>query len=221
MDIRNNEGKLIIWWDFDCTLVNSVYAFCQTYSEIHYNDIFKYKTINFPQWQNVKKWSFKDEIPYVTTKELREIFESDRFFEILPFYADSNGITMGDLFHELYHDNRLDNRICSKGTSTNIIQKKLWIKKNMPYFDLNKFKGMPSDIMDNMEKSEIFGFLLTDDHHDNILTANTKHKLLFSYGGIVTDWNDKIMNDINAPKAFTVNEVANKIIELIEFELIR
>lgn len=221
MNIRNNEGKLIVFFDMDGMLINTPKAFCDVWAEMHYDDIFTYNTEIYPKWWEVKKWSFKDAIPNITNDELSSIFESERFFEVVDFYADANGFSMNDLLYELCQDNRLKIKIATKGTRKNLLLKKFFIQKYMPYFDIHDFIGMPADIMDEMEKSELEGWLLLDDNYKNILTSNTKHKLLFSYGGIITDWNDKIMNDINAPKAFTVNEVANKIIELIEFEQLR
>ena len=206
-----------VFMDFDETITMSIKAFVDVYREIHKEEI-KRGEIPYPIWDDVFTWNMRCEMPKLTIAEIDQIFDSERMFDNLAFYADMDGYSMQDLLAELFDIEDVDLRIASKGNPFNLLYKKLFIMQNLPFFPIENFIPMEGTIMD---KSELEGLILCDDHEDNLYTANVKYKILVNFSGEIKEWNARAMQDDNIYKCCTVESLANTINTLLDFERMR
>lgn len=202
--------KLTILFDADSVLFETIAAVCHTYAN-------KYPHLPYPNPFLVRKWNLSDQLPHATESDLDYIFTSDEFFNFVGFITDSNGTSMLDLFTELSHDSRFICKIATRGTEENLKRKRLFVKKHMPWFDMNNFIGM---LGTTMEKSELNGWLLIDDVCSNLESAiNVKHKILFTHRNVTdAEWCCSCVDNPEYNRCSSVSELCNKILELYDFE---
>lgn len=195
-----------VFLDFDGTLVNSGETICKIYNE-------KYKPkengIKAADFKKCRDWPMSDVCPFMSYKELQQIFASGKFFEEIKFFEGmKEGI--GDL-----HRKGVDITIVSRGDDLNIMRKIIFISEALPYvtqipviaeWDKEIDKGCV-----NMS-----GGIFVDDKLSNILSSNAKHTILFNeYNKFDLDWNK---GDYNGRKAHNSISLFNTINSLLEGE---
>lgn len=203
-----------IFMDFDETITMSIKAFVDVYKEMHRREI-QECSINYPIWEEISKWNMQDEIPKLTIGEIDHIFDSERMFDNLAFYADCDGYSMYDLIAELSCEDDVQLMIASKGNPFNLMYKRVFIQDKLPFFPIENFIPMEGTVMD---KSELQGLILCDDHEDNLYTANVKYKVLVNFSGDIKEWNAKAMRDNDIYKCFTVESLERTVKSLLDFE---
>lgn len=204
-----------IFLDFDETITKSISAFCLTYTERHKEEIKNLSHYPYPIWENVSTWNMRCEMPNLDLNELNEIFDSPRLFDHLAFYADSDGTTMADFIAELLDEPDVDLFIASKGNYANLHQKRLFLQQKLPFFPIDSFIPMEGTVMD---KSELEGTALFDDHQENLFTSRVKYKILVNFSGEVKEWNNKAMADDSIYKCYSVNDIIKITNEILCFE---
>lgn len=213
-------GNKTIGIDFDCTLVNSICAFVETYKQNHQDEL-KASVIPFPMWEFVHTWNMREcEIPFLTEAELYDIFASESFFEKLFPYRDTNGVSMFDFLHEINDDYR-DIAIVSSGCSRNLQLKREWINKNIPIVK-DKFIGIEKEKGKKLNKESFTGLMLIDDNQDALMSANVKYRILANlHYTKETDWNKDVLNRSDVYVCNSVSETIDTVVKLLEFERVR
>ena len=151
--IRKEEIYLKIFCDFDDTLfksskrvidiINSRYGLCKTESDLH-------------------DWRYRSIHKGITDKEVISIYDSEDFFVGLEEMNGAIDVING---HEVI--------ICTKGTRGNIVNKKKFVKENMPYVS-----GFIT-ANDGKERFDMSGCVQIDDRYDNLSRTNALVKILF------------------------------------------
>ena len=208
-----NKHKIFL--DFDETIAMSIKAFVDTYKERHRHDILLEEGYPYPIWEDVFTWNMRCEMPKLELDELNEIFDSPRFFDNLATYADSDGLSIVDFIAELQERNDVEVFIASKGNSSNLHQKRDFLQQKLPFFDLDKFIPMQGTVMN---KSELNGLILCDDHEDNLYSANVKYRVLVNYSGQIKEWNARAMGDDSIYKCCSVSDIIRTVNEILCFE---
>lgn len=203
-----------VFLDFDETIAMSIKAFVDVYKEWHKKEIVN-GYIPYPIWENVSTWNMKCEMPKLTIYELNLIFDSTRLFDNLAIYSDSNGVSMSDFIAELLDENDVDLFIASKGNPSNLYQKRLFIQQKLSFFPIDNFIPMEGTVMN---KSELIGTILCDDHEENLYSANVKYKILINFSGRVNEWNARAMKDDSIYKCYSVRDIIKTVNEILCFE---
>lgn len=203
-----------IFLDFDETITMSIKAFVDVYKERYKRQI-KTGLIKFPVWEKVSTWNMQDEMPQLTIHEINDIFDSERLFDNLAFYSDGIGFSMYDFIEGLLYEYDVDLMIASKGNSKNLMHKRAFITEKLPFFPIDNFIPMEGTVMD---KSELQGLMLIDDHESNLYSANVKYKILVNFSGETKEWNARAMHDSEIYKCFTVESLERTVQNLLEFE---
>lgn len=165
--------KQKLFLDFDSVIVDTISAYCKTYSTI-YDQATGFRE---PDPNKVNRWDLSDEC--ALEKNPLHIFGMGYFFLQLEFMSDAPEVITK--LSEKY-----DIVICSIGTYDNLSHKSEWINKNLPFADaiLLKTKG------NQMNKSavDMSGAIFIDDHMDNLVSSNAETKICF---GKKYPWNEK------------------------------
>jgi 5'(3')-deoxyribonucleotidase len=210
-------NKFIINFDMDGVLIDTIKAVCDTYINRYHGEITS-GFIPYPFPHKVRKWDMSDQLPLIG-KEIDSIFQSEAFFNNASFITDPNGASMKSLFEELYFDNQFHVNIATKGTPINLALKKLFIRKEIPKFNMDNFIGLEGI---GYGKQSISGYILIDDVVENLTSCNCKYKILFANKGILgAEWNKDYINHPEIIVCTTVTELCEKILELYHFEKIR
>lgn len=161
--------------DFDETLVNSgevVVALAN--QDYGYN-------VN---WKDVKKYNFSDVYPNLKWEILLAYFEDDRFFEMLKLKPNSL-----EFLSQIAKDG-FKIKIPTIGTKENLRKKEIWINQNIKnkvpqveFIGIEKTRGQMGKSMIDLN-----GYMLIDDHKDNLNSSNATEKVLF-LNNPNADWN--------------------------------
>lgn len=186
-------NKIPFFIDGDETVLDSIPAVTQVANE-RYNTNVDYK--------DLKQYDFKDIFPMLKKGELMEIFESDRFWEIVKI---KEGCL--DVLNKKENADRYKYVLTTLGTPKNLYKKSLYFSKNLPIittkYSIENDGSEPNKQFMNM-KNGIF----LDDHIDNLLSSNATYKICFKEkiypwnqgwnGSSVSNWKDveSYMNDI-------------------------
>jgi hypothetical protein len=210
------KSKPIIYFDCDGVLLDSISAVCNLYVSQNKEKIASGE-LHYPNPLRVKKWNMSDQLIGATSKDMDRYFQSELFFNYASFIHDKDGFSMRDLFDELNADSRVRCMIATKGSINNLTNKRAFIAKEFPYFDVDKnFIGMEgTDFGKPLE-----GLAIIDDVLANLLCAKTKYKILFSNTGLDCEWNKDYVHYPDIIVCTSVNQLCNKIIELLKFEQI-
>ena len=149
--------------DFDDTLVFSKEAVVKILNKMFSMN----KSI-----ENVSKWDFSDLHSEINTKLIKEIFESDEFWD----NVEINEYAISVL-------NSKDVYVCSCGTPINLQKKEKFIRNNFP-----KFKML---FVENGNDKKIFDMkngIQVDDATDFLIGTNAKYKILLK-NNIDVEWN--------------------------------
>lgn len=168
-------NKPIFIVDFDCCLVDSISAFCET------KDLFSCLAGNTNPL-DVNRYNFSDIYPTITPKEIQDIFASYTFFDKLKFMPNAKSV-----LEKLSQKFRL--MIVSIGTLQNISHKSIWIADNLPFIDdviliKNNGNKMNKSIINT---DNVFAFL--DDHEGNLFSTALPQQYCYCYGE-TKSWNE-------------------------------
>lgn len=181
-----------IFLDFDCTIADSVKAFCNVYN-LFYNEK---KGFIHADHSKVNRYDLKDQCHLIDHQEI--IFSNEEFFKHLEFmpYAEETLERLGSKYELI---------ICSLGTLDNISFKSKWIKIHMPYIkNVILISGAVEKSGIKMDKSSVNmkGSIFIDDHAENLLTSNADLKICF---GKEYEWN----KNWTGQRCFNWKEVEN------------
>lgn len=187
-------NKIPLFLDFDEVLSDSIIGFCQVYSE-------KYNTNT--DYTQLKQYNFKDICPLLKEGEVQDIFNSDRFWEILQL---KDGCF--DVLNKKENIERFEYILVSIGCPKNLYKKAKYVIKHLPMIKQMILLTNEDNQMNKQWVNMSGGGIFIDDHIDNLLSSNAKHKICFkekSYpwnkewkGAIVSDWKniESYLNDI-------------------------
>ena len=204
-----SKAKLYI--DFDGTLMDSVTAFTNIYSDRYMYD----KDFKIPKPCMVTDWNMCSQCPLLKEGELEDIFADPKFFEYLqPFPNAIEVLLKLQKYYQLI--------IVSIGNYKNISLKCDYIHKNFPFIDdfigiTNKNCDMDKSIINmNGTNSKISVFL--DDNANNLFSQNLSENLVrYCYGEKRVEWNSEWL-DIGGRQLKNWLEVEK---ELMNFEYLK
>ena len=165
-----------IFIDFDNVIVNSTYVVTKILNKKYNKNV---------EWEDIRSYDFSDKFPETNKNEILEIFNSDEFFILAKrsIYFNSKKV-----IEKLSKD--FDVFILTIGTPMNIKLKIDFLKENFPFISKYIMILMDNVKMDksiiNMRKEDI----IIDDVYSNIESSSAGNRILFSYGGIQTEWNE-------------------------------
>ncbi len=164
--------------DFDNTIVNTTKAFVDTYNLV-YGRKYLDPAVHVPQWEEVHRYDFTDEIPTLLPHIKGAIFSNPRLYSVLEFYPNAK-----DIINRLSED--FDVEIVSICSIDTVGRKCEFIKKHLPNckFQPVLFTDFPDKSHINME-----GRVFVDDHEGNLTTSNALHKICYMHQGITMDIN--------------------------------
>lgn len=183
-----------IFIDFDNVIVNSTCIVTKILNKKYNKNV---------EWEDVKSYDFSDKFPETNKNEILEIFNSDEFFTLAKQSIYFNSKKVIEKFSKDF-----DVFILTIGTPMNIKLKIDFLKENFPFISKYIMILMDNVKMDksiiNMRKEDT----IIDDVYSNIESSSAGNRILFSYGGIQTEWNEygKYMELTN-----TWNEIERRI----------
>lgn len=183
-----------IFIDFDNVIVNSTYVVTKILNKKYNKNV---------EWEDVRSYDFSDKFPETNKNEILEIFNSDEFFTLAKQSIYFNSKKVIEKFSKDF-----DVFILTIGTPMNIKLKIDFLKENFPFISKYIMILMDNVKMDksiiNMRKEDT----IIDDVYSNIESSSAGNRILFSYGGIQTEWNEygKYMELTN-----TWNEIERRI----------
>ena len=183
-----------IFIDFDNVIVNSTYIVTKILNKKYNKNV---------EWEDVRSYDFSDKFPETNKNEILEIFNSDEFFTLAKQSIYFNSKKVIEKFSKDF-----DVFILTIGTPMNIKLKIDFLKENFPFISKYIMILMDNVKMDksiiNMRKEDT----IIDDVYSNIESSSAGNRILFSYGGIQTEWNEygKYMELTN-----TWNEIERRI----------
>jgi 5'(3')-deoxyribonucleotidase len=180
-----------IYVDYDSCMVDSVKAICELYNK----DFKYYKNFKEIKPNDVFTWDFH-ELSCSNPSYINTYFTQPRFFEIVDFFPNCRE-TLNFLSINGYEIN-----IVSMGYYSNLILKKEWCKKKIPYA---KFIGLDFDCC--VDKSSIDmkdGSMFIDDNSKYLFSSNCKRSVMFGEkkewnfnwnGEVLKKWDDLIIDN--------------------------
>lgn len=173
-EIIENHGINSIFLDFDGVIGKSIKAICSIFNE-------SYKINMKPQ--EVQTWKFHElHEKYgvcVPHEDIVKLFDSDQFFDRLEVYE---GVI------EFMREYREKIIICTKGTVTNIAQKRVFLDE----LGLNDIHilGVPFQLSKGLINMQLDGnSIFIDDDTTNLKNSNATHKIQFREFPKDTEWN--------------------------------
>ena len=165
-----------IFIDFDNVIVNSTYVVTKILNKKYNKNV---------EWEAVRSYDFSDKFPETNKNEILEIFNSDEFFTLAKQSIYFNSKKVIEKFSKDF-----DVFILTIGTPMNIKLKIDFLKENFPFISKYIMILMDNVKMDksiiNMRKEDT----IIDDVYSNIESSSAGNRILFSYGGIQTEWNE-------------------------------
>ena len=165
-----------IFIDFDNVIVNSTYIVTKILNKKYNKNV---------EWEDVRSYDFSDKFPETNKNEILEIFNSDEFFTLAKQSIYFNSKKVIEKFSKDF-----DVFILTIGTPINIKLKIDFLKENFPFISKYIMILMDNVKMDksiiNMRKEDT----IIDDVYSNIESSSAGNRILFSYGGIQTEWNE-------------------------------
>lgn len=161
-----------LYIDFDGVIVDTIKSIVTLYNE----DFQYYKKFKPVNWWEVNTWNF-EECSCADKKILDSYFNMPKFFTNLEFMERAYDVLnqMKVMFHLV---------IVSMGYRPNLVGKKLWIEKNLPFVD---FIGVNMKKYPDKKHIDMSDGIFIDDSSKNLVTSNAKYKVLF---GDVYPWNE-------------------------------
>ena len=195
------KRKIRLFIDADDTILESSKAFIDIVN--------RQDNINPPKtYEELQDWRYQSLFPYMTTKRVVEIYDSEEFFNIVKVNPD---------FESFYlkHENDFEWYIITKGYKTNIEHKQKYFKKHLPKANVVGCR-FGSKEEQNFDKSHIdmdYGIQI-DDRTDCLIGSNANIKILFKNNRDFY-WN---RTDMSNEPLYIMNSW-KEIIETLEFAL--
>ncbi|ETR69679.1 MAG: hypothetical protein OMM_03770 [Candidatus Magnetoglobus multicellularis str. Araruama] len=168
-DIKLDDIDTIIY-DFDETLVKTIYSSVNCLHDIYYP---KEKR---PDWTKCRKWNFDDMFDGITLRQVESMFSSFEFFDSLKLYDDM----VESMKWFKANDKKIV--ILSLGTTQNIHYKSKYIRRYLyGLYDYFVFAGSDRNL--KMDKS-IFHVgdpertVIIDDCYSNLVSNPAKYKIM-------------------------------------------
>ena len=195
------QRKIRLFIDADDTILESSKAFIDIVN--------RQDNINPPKtYEELQDWRYQSLFPYMTTKRVAEIYDSEEFFNIVKVNPDFKSFY-------LKYENDFEWYIVTKGHKSNIEHKQKYFKKHFPKA---KVVGCRFDSKEeqNFDKSHIdmdYGIQI-DDRTDCLIGSNANIKILFKNNRDFY-WN---RTDMTSEPLYIMNSW-KEIIETLEFAL--
>ena len=195
------QRKIRLFIDADDTILESSKAFIDIVN--------RQDNINPPKtYEELQDWRYQSLFPYMTTKRVVEIYDSEEFFNIVKVNPD---------FESFYlkHENDFEWYIVTKGYKTNIEHKQKYFKKHLPKANVVGCRFGSKEEQD-FDKSHIdmdYGIQI-DDRTDCLIGSNANIKILFKNNRDFY-WN---RTDMSNEPLYIMNSW-KEIIETLEFAL--
>lgn len=195
------QRKIRLFIDADDTILESSKAFIDIVN--------RQDNINPPKtYEELQDWRYQSLFPYMTTKRVIEIYDSEEFFNIVKVNPD---------FESFYlkHENDFEWYIVTKGYKTNIEHKQKYFKKHLPKANVVGCRFGSKEEQD-FDKSHIdmdYGIQI-DDRTDCLIGSNANIKILFKNNRDFY-WN---RTDMSNEPLYIMNSW-KEIIETLEFAL--
>ena len=168
--------KTNLFVDMDGVILNSIEAFCETYTYMYQNE----KGYIKPNPNNVNTWNFTNECTLIKNNEdVEEIFSDKHFFTVVK--------PMTNAIESLYKlSDKYNIIICTVGILLNLGYKTKWINSNLPFI---KNSILINNEGCKMDKSIInmSGGIFIDDVKSNLDSSNASYKCCF---GKIYKWNE-------------------------------
>ena len=160
--------------DFDGVIVNTIEAICYMYNR-HYDEEEDFIPA---KWWEVNAWNFTDECPLMEEQVVDDFFDSPEFFKCVKFmhWADEFIPRLAEIYNI---------KICSTGTTQNLIYKGEWIKKHLPC--VTEFIGVNLDEYKDKSHIDMTSCIFVDDSEANLFTSNAETRICF---GDLYSWNE-------------------------------
>lgn len=175
-----------LFLDADNTILNTTKAFIETYMLI-YGRKYMNKENKIPKWEKVSKYDFTDQIPSLTLKEKRIVFETMVLHDKLDYYEGAK-----EIINKLSKD--FDIHIVSMCSLKTATLKGDKFSKDFPFV-----KFMPI-LHTNYEDKSIVDMrngVFIDDVAKNLITSSADVKVCMKYNGIEMDinkdWNGSVI----------------------------
>jgi len=164
-----DENISTIFLDVDGVVIDSVRAMCQLLNKI-------YGTNCTPV--DITSWNFSEVKPDLTSGEIEDLFNNDKFFNIVLFY---------DKVFKFINKYRNKIIFLTRGNARNILQ-----KRNMfDYYGLNNIPiiGLPLNVSKGWINMGYKGrSLFIDDCSQNLIDSNADVKIMMKEYDNDTDW---------------------------------
>lgn len=148
----------------DNTIANSIKRIVELYNE-DYNYYDGYKYIH---WTEVETYEMS-ELTLARHEDLMRYFSQPRFFDGLEFHDNAYEILyLLNFEYDIY--------IVSIGDSANLLGKKIWIERNIPFAT---FIPVDNSVYKDKSHIDMSGGILIDDHPLYLRTSNAKKKIVF------------------------------------------
>lgn len=155
------NNKIDLFLDFDDTICLTSKQFVKLANR-------KYKKEE--DWNNIKRWDFKDLYPEITNNDIDNIFSSEDFFVDLELCENCL-----DVINSI--KNLVNIHIATIGTDKNLKNKMKWIKENLN-IDFN-FNGILDTGINDKSSVDMSGAIFVDDRTDNLRSSNANIKILY------------------------------------------
>lgn len=155
------NNKIDLFLDFDDTICLTSKQFVKLANR-------KYKKEE--DWNNIKRWDFKDLYPEITNNDIDNIFSSEDFFVDLELCE--NCLDTINSIKDL-----VNIHIATIGTDKNLKNKMKWIKENLN-IDFN-FNGILDTGINDKSSVDMSGAIFVDDRTDNLRSSNANIKILY------------------------------------------
>ena len=168
--------KKKIFIDIDGVLINTPQRIC---------DILNHRYKKNLNYQDIKTWDFKE---YgVEQEEIEEIFDTGGFWVDIEKYIYPQAKDVLELLSHSY-----DIIAISIGSYENIANKAIFLREEFPM--VSEFIGLGKKGKLVMDKSiiDMRGSTFIDDSFSNIKSSNASNKILFSFNGVATEWNNNL-----------------------------
>lgn len=167
------DKKLKLFFDFDGVIVNTIECIVGLYN----SDFKYYKDFKYIDHSIIKTYDFI-ECNCATKKCIDTYFNTERFFNNLKFMPFAKEML------DLLYNCGFEINIVSHGFSPNLVGKKIWIEKNIPYAH---FIGI--NLKENTDKAcvDMSNGFFTDDKTSNLNSSNAKYKVIY---GNEYPWNN-------------------------------
>lgn len=193
-----SKRKLFV--DFDSTVVDSIKAYCDTYSDLSFLD----ERFKMPDHTKVQRWDLKDECSLCDDPQ--KIFSNELFFKNLKKFDD-----VDEVLQELKTE--FDITIVSIGTYQNISHKARYVEKHFPYIN-NAILLCMHDVVMDKSIIDMSGGIFIDDHVKNLVSSNAKDKICYVNDADTKPWN----KDWNGYYCFSWEHARNTIKDILEIK---